>query len=41
MGVHDRIVDEMTLYSYTNAGLYRLRELSSWIEILNLYQTKV
>lgn len=41
MGVHDRIVDEMMLYSYTNAGLYRLRELSSWIEILNLYQTKV
>jgi hypothetical protein len=41
MGVHDRIVDEMVLYSYTNASLYRMRELSSWIEILNLYQTKV
>jgi len=40
MGVHDRIVDEVVLYSYINAGLSRFKELSSWIEIINLYQTK-
>ena len=41
MGVHDRIVDEKVLYAYITASQYRLSELSSWIEIINLYQAKV
>lgn len=37
LAVHDRIADSATLFSYTDSGLERVKELSSWLTVILAY----
>lgn len=37
LAAHDRITDAATLYGYTDSGIYRMKELLSWVVVISTY----